>query len=44
MTYGNGLQIKYVYDALDRILEVQYNVGEGGAVAHTRMMRGATVP
>ena len=31
MTYGNGLQIKYVYDALDRISEVQYNVGEGGA-------------
>ena len=30
MTYGNGLQIKYVYDALDRISEVQYNVGEGG--------------
>jgi len=31
MTYGNGLQIKYVYDALDRISEVQYNIGEGGA-------------
>jgi len=31
MTYGNGLQVKYVYDELDRIEEICYNTGTGGA-------------
>ncbi len=31
LTYGNGHKVKYVYDILDRIAEVQYNIGAGGA-------------
>lgn len=27
LTYGNGLQVKYIYDTLDRISEIQYNTG-----------------
>ena len=32
LTYGNGLSAKYVYDALDRIVKIDYNIGEGGAI------------
>ena len=32
LTYGNGDQVKYVYDALDRISEVWYNNGVNGAM------------
>ena len=37
MTYGNGLAVKYTYDALDRISEIWYNTGASGAfeVAYT---------
>ncbi|MBQ3482990.1 MAG: hypothetical protein IJA78_02320, partial [Clostridia bacterium] len=31
LTYGNGLQVRYVYDALDRVSQIQYNIGEEGA-------------
>ena len=31
LTYGNGLIVKYFYDALDRIVKIDYNIGEGGA-------------
>ena len=31
LTYGNGLKVKYLYDSLDKIEEIQYNVGTGGA-------------
>ena len=31
MTYGNGLKVKYLYDSLDRIKEICYNTGSGGA-------------
>ena len=31
LSYGNGLQVKYVYDILDRISEIQYNIGENNA-------------
>ena len=31
MAYGNGLRVKYVYDALDRVTQMQYNTGSGGA-------------
>jgi len=31
LTYGNGLKVKYVYDALDRVKEIRYNTGSGGA-------------
>lgn len=31
LSYGNGHQVKYVYDALDRISEVQYNTGTNGS-------------
>ena len=27
LTYGNGHKVKYIYDVLDRIAEVQYNTG-----------------
>ena len=27
-TYGNGLKVKYLNDQLDRISEIQYNIGE----------------
>ena len=27
----NGLQVKYIYDLLDRISKIQYNIGENGA-------------
>ena len=30
MTYGNGLAVKYTYDALDRISEIWYNTGTNG--------------
>jgi len=29
LTYGNGAQVKYVYDALDRIEKIQYNNNDG---------------
>ena len=29
MTYSNGLTVKYTYDELDRVKEVQYNTGSG---------------
>lgn len=29
MTYGNGLIVKYEYDALDRLAQILYNTGEG---------------
>ena len=29
LTYGNGLNVKYVYDSLDRISEIQYNSNHG---------------
>ena len=32
LTYGNGLQEKYYYDSLDRVSEIWYNTGEGGAM------------
>lgn len=31
LTYGNGHKVKYIYDVLDRISEVQYNTGTSGA-------------
>ena len=31
LTYGNGHKVKYLYDALDRISQICYNTGEGGA-------------
>ena len=31
LTYGNGLKVKYLYDALDRVEEIQYNIGTNGA-------------
>ena len=31
LTYGNGLKVKYEYDALDRVSKVQYNIGENEA-------------
>jgi YD repeat-containing protein len=31
LTYGNGFSEKYIYDTLDRISEIQYNTGSGGA-------------
>ena len=31
LTYGNGHKVHYVYDALDRISEIQYNIGSNGA-------------
>ena len=31
LSYGNGLQVKYIYDILDRISEIQYNIGENNA-------------
>ena len=30
LTYGNGHKVKYIYDVLDRISEVQYNTGTSG--------------
>ncbi len=29
--YGNGDKVKYIYDPLERISEIQYNTGTGGA-------------
>ena len=29
LSYGNGLNVKYVYDTLDRISEIQYNSSNG---------------
>ena len=34
LTYGNGLQEKYYYDNLDRVSEIWYNTGEGGAIVN----------
>ena len=31
LTYGNGHQVKYLYDALDRVSKIQYNTGSGNA-------------
>jgi YD repeat-containing protein len=31
LTYGNGLKVKYLYDSLDRVEEVLYNIGTNGA-------------
>ena len=31
LTYGNGKKVKYLYDVLDRVSEIQYNVGTDGA-------------
>ena len=31
LTYGNGLKVKYLYDVLDRISQIQYNIGTNGA-------------
>ena len=31
LTYGNGLEVRYVYDKLDRISEICYNIGENNA-------------
>ena len=31
LTYGNGKKVKYLYDVLDRVSEIQYNIGTGGA-------------
>ena len=31
LTYGNGHKVKYIYDVLDRVSEVQYNTGSNGA-------------
>ena len=31
LTYGNGLVVKYLYDALDRVKEIVYNTGEDNA-------------
>ena len=31
LIYGNGLEVKYIYDILDRISEIQYNIGENGS-------------
>ena len=31
LTYGNGFSEKYLFDTLDRITEIQYNTGSGGA-------------
>ena len=31
LTYGNGLKVKYEYDALDRIEKIQYNIGTNKA-------------
>lgn len=31
LTYGNGHKVHYVYDTLDRISEIQYNIGSNGA-------------
>ena len=31
LSYGNGHKVKYIYDVLDRISEVQYNTGTSGA-------------
>ena len=31
LTYGNGHKVKYIYDVLDRVSEVQYNTGTNGA-------------
>ncbi|MBQ9797120.1 MAG: hypothetical protein IJW50_05295 [Clostridia bacterium] len=44
LTYGNGLQEKYYYDNLDRVSEIWYNTGEGGAMelrySYTRIHYG----
>ena len=31
LIYGNGLEVRYIYDILDRISEIQYNIGENGS-------------
>ena len=31
LTYGNGLKVKYLYDDVDRVKEICYNIGTGGA-------------
>ena len=31
LTYGNGDKVKYLYDTLDRVAEIQYNNGSNGA-------------
>jgi RHS repeat-associated protein len=31
LTYGNGLKVKYLYDSLDRIETIMYNIGRNGA-------------
>lgn len=31
LTYGNGLEVNYIYDTLDRISEIQYNIGVNSA-------------
>lgn len=31
LTYGNGHQVKYLYDVLDRVSEIQYNTGSGNS-------------
>ena len=31
LNYGNGLKVKYLYDEVDRISEICYNTGTGGA-------------
>ena len=30
MTYGNGLEVKYLYDSLDRVEGICYNIGANG--------------
>ncbi len=31
LTYGNGHKVKYIYDVLDRISKIQYNIGTVGS-------------
>ena len=31
LTYGNGTSVKYLYDAIDRVSEICYNICENGA-------------
>ena len=31
LIYGNGLEVRYIYDILDRISEIQYNIGENSS-------------
>ena len=41
LTYGNGLVVKYFYDALDRVSKVQYNNGSGFVTKYTYEYDGA---